>query len=265
MKTAAFAYSILMYVLFFAAFLYLIVFIGGGMVPVIHAPKTLDWGDSFITGLPAALVNIGLLLLFGLQHSIMARPGFKAGLTKIIPKSIERSTYVLATVIVLVILYAGWVPMTGTVWLVTSPLWAGLLTALFYIGLALVLLSTFLINHFELFGLEQGWKAYRNKPEATPKFYTPYLYKLVRHPLYLAFLIAFWATPYMSVGHLLFASIWTAYILIAIGYEERDLTTTFGDEYTDYMAKTPMIIPVGGRKSGVQPVGRSAAESGGRQ
>ncbi|WP_018147067.1 methanethiol S-methyltransferase [Henriciella marina] len=248
MKYVAFAYSILVYVLFFAAFLYLIAFIGGAMVPLIQAPKTLDWGGSFITGLPAAAVNIGLLLVFGLQHSIMARPGFKRAITKVLPKSVERSTYVLLTVAVLVLLYAGWIPMPGAVWEVNSPLWAGLLTGLFYLALVMVLVSTFLINHFELFGLEQGWAAFRNREPANPKFYTPYLYKLVRHPLYTSFLIAFWATPYMSVGHLLFASIWTAYILVAIGYEERDLTTTFGDQYIDYMAKTPMILPVGRRK-----------------
>ena len=248
MKIATLAYSVLIYFLFFASFLYLIAFIGGSMVPFIHAPKTLDWGSGLNTGLPPALVNIALLLLFGLQHSIMARQSFKAVITKIIPRSIERSTYVLATVIVLVVLYVGWVPMPGAVWSVTSPIWAGVLTGLFFVGLALVLLSTFLINHFELFGLEQAWLSFKNKSAAHPKFYTPFLYKLVRHPLYLSFLIAFWATPYMSVGHLLFASVWTAYILIAIGYEERDLTDVFGDEYTDYVAKTPMILPVGGRK-----------------
>jgi len=241
-------FSIVAYLIFFAAFLYLVAFVGGDMIPYVRAPKTLDWGASIFAGAPSALVNIGLLVLFGLQHSIMARSGFKRGLTKIVPEAAERSVYVLATVAVLVLLYAGWAPMTGIVWSTESGLWSGVLTAVFYIGFGLVLLSTFLINHFELFGLRQGWMGFKKKPMPAAEFRIPILYNLVRHPLYLGFLLAFWATPHMTTGHLLFAAVWTAYIFIAIGYEERDLLGLFGDKYRDYMARTPSILPLGKRR-----------------
>lgn len=241
-------YSVIVYLVFFAAFLYLIAFVGGDMIPFIRAPKTIDWGGSALADLPPALVNIGLLVLFGVQHSIMARQGFKRALTKIIPWPAERSTFVLATVVVLALLYAFWVPMTGVVWSVAAPLWSGVLTALFFIGFALVLLSTFLINHFELFGLMQGWFRFKGKPMPEPRFHTPFLYTFIRHPLYLGFLLAFWAAPTMTAGHLLFAAVWTAYIFIAIGYEERDLIALFGEKYREYMAKTPSILPFGRRR-----------------
>lgn len=241
-------YSIVVYLGFFAAFLYLIAFLGGDMIPFIDLPKTIDSGPSSLADLPPALVNVGLLLLFGVQHSIMARQGFKRVLTKLIPWSAERTTYVLVTVIVLVLVYAYWVPMPAEVWSVTSPLWSGVLTGLFFLGFGVVLVSTFLIDHFELFGLLQGWLRFKGKEPPKPAFRTPSLYRFIRHPLYLGFLIAFWATPQMSVGHLLFAAVWTAYMFIAIGYEERDLTALFGDQYREYMAKTPMILPFGGRK-----------------
>jgi protein-S-isoprenylcysteine O-methyltransferase Ste14 len=242
------AYSVIIYVVFFAAFLYLIAFVGGDVIPLIEVPKTVDRGGSILAGAPAAIVNIGLLILFGLQHSIMARPGFKRGMTKIVPHSMERSTYVLATVVVLVLLYVAWIPMPAVVWETTSPLWSGVLTALFFIGFGLVLLSTFLINHFELFGLMQGWLRLNGKQAAAPEFRTPSLYGMVRHPLYLGFILAFWSTPMMTAGHLLFAAVWTIYIFIAIGYEERDLIELFGDKYRAYMAKTPAILPLGRRK-----------------
>lgn len=241
-------YSIIVYLGFFAAFLYLIAFLGGDMIPFIDLPKTIDSGASNLANMPPALVNIGLLLLFGVQHSIMARQEFKRALTRLIPWSAERTTFVLVTVIVLVLLYVYWVPMPASVWSVASPLWSGVLTGLFFLGFGLVLVSTFLINHFELFGLMQGWFRFKGKEPPKPTFRTPSLYKYVRHPLYLGFLMAFWATPQMSVGHLLFAAVWTAYIFIAIDYEERDLTTLFGDQYRDYMARTPMILPFGERK-----------------
>lgn len=241
-------FSIVAYVIFFAAFLYLVAFVGSDMIPFIRAPKTLDWGASIFPAAPPALINIGLLVLFGLQHSIMARPGFKRGLAKIVPDAAERSVYVLATVVVLVLLYAGWAPMTDIVWSVEPGLWRGVFTAVFFIGFGLVLLSTFLINHFELFGLRQGWMRFRNKQAPPPEFRIPVLYNIVRHPLYLGFLLAFWATPHMTTGHLLFAAIWTAYIFVAIGYEERDLIGVFGEKYRDYMAKTPSILPLGKRR-----------------
>lgn len=241
-------FSVIVYLVFFAAFLYLIAFIGGDMIPIVSVPKTIDSGSSLLAGYPAALVNIGLLLLFGLQHLIMARPGFKKALTKIVPHAIERSVYVLATVVVLVILYAGWIPMSGVVWSVDSALWSGVLTAIFYLGFGLVLLTTFLINHFELFGLMQGWLSFKKAAAPEPVFCTPVLYNQIRHPLYLGFILAFWATPYMTVGHLLFAAVWTAYIFVAIGYEERDLVGIFGEKYRAYMASTPMILPFGKRR-----------------
>jgi protein-S-isoprenylcysteine O-methyltransferase Ste14 len=241
-------FSIIVYLVFFAAFLYLIAFVGGDMIPIISLPKTLDAGPSALAGYPAALVNIGLLVLFGLQHSIMARPGFKKGLTKIVPHAAERSVYVLATVVVLVLLYALWIPMPDVVWSVDSALWGGVLTAIFYLGFGLVLLTTFLINHFELFGLMQGWLSFKAKPTPEPVFRTPILYNYVRHPLYLGFILAFWATPHMTAGHLLFAAVWTFYIFVAIGYEERDLIGVFGEKYRAYMATTPSILPFGKRK-----------------
>lgn len=247
MGVLALVYSVVCYLLFFAAFLYLIPFMGGEMTAFIGAPKTID-GPASAAGAPAALVNIGILVLFGLQHTIMARSGFKKALTKIVPWAMERSTYVLATVVILVILYRYWVPMPGVVWSIEAPLWSGVMTALFFIGVGLVLVSTLLINHFELFGLQQGWMRFKNLEHRKPEFRTPSLYKYIRHPLYLGWIIAFWATSYMTVGHLLFAAVWTIYIFVALGYEERDLVALFGDKYRDYMAKTPAILPFGGKK-----------------
>lgn len=241
-------YSVVAYLIFFAVFLYLIVFVGGDTLAFLGAPKTIDSGPSQFSGAPAALANIGLLLLFGVQHSIMARQSFKKQWAKIVSWPLERSTYVLATVAVLLILYLGWQPMVGVVWSVEAPLWSGVLKVLFFLGFGIVLLSTFLINHFDLFGLQQGWMRFKGKELPKPKFVTPMLYKHVRHPLYLGFLIAFWATPHMTTGHLLFSAVWTAYIFVAIGYEERDMISLFGDQYKEYMAKVPSILPLGGRK-----------------
>ncbi len=248
MGVVAIIYSIIAYIVFFAAFLYLIPFMGAEMTAFLGVPKTLDAGPSPAAGAPAALVNIALLILFGVQHSVMARGGFKKALTKIVPPAMERSTYVLATVAVLIALYVFWIPMPATVWRIEAPVWKELMIGLYFAGLGLVLLSTFLINHFELFGLLQGWLHLRKKPAAAPKFRTPALYKSVRHPLYLGWLIAFWATPHLTAGHLLFAAIWSLYIFVAIGYEERDLIAVFGDKYREYMEKTPSIIPIGRRK-----------------
>lgn len=245
MRIIALMYGGVSYAVFFAAFLYLVAFVGGGMIPFVTAPKTLDWGASPAPQGYGALVNIALLLLFGVQHSVMARQSFKRAWTKIVPAAAERSTYVLATTAVIVALFYWWTPIPAVVWEVRDPLWAGALTAAFFAGFGLVLLSTFLIDHFELFGLAQVWRAYRGVEAPAPKFRTPLFYKIVRHPLYLGFLIAFWATPVMTAGHLLFAAVWSAYIFVAIGYEERDLLRHFGEEYRAYMAKVPSIIPFG--------------------
>ena len=248
MGLIALIYSVVVYAAFFASFLYLIAFMGGDMTSFIGAPKTIDAGASPLAGAPPALINIGLLLLFGVQHTLMARKSFKKVFTKIIPPVMERSTYVLATVIVLVLLFHYWAPMTAVIWSVQSPLWGGVLTVLYFVGIGLIFISTFLINHFELFGLLQSWLGFKKQPPHEPVFLTPMLYKYVRHPLYLGFVIAFWATSHMTAGHLLFSAIWTVYIFVALGYEERDLIDTFGDKYRDYMAKTPSIFPFGARK-----------------
>jgi len=248
MRIFALAYGGVCYAIFFATFLYLVAFVGADMIPFVRVPKTLDWGPSPTPVELGAVVNIALLLLFGAQHSIMARQSFKRGWTKIVPKSIERPTYVLITSAILIAIFYYWTPLQAHVWKTSDPLWAGVLTAFFYAGFGLVLLSTFLINHFELFGLAQVWRFFNRKGAPPATFHTPLLYKSVRHPLYLGFLIAFWATPAMSAGHLLFAAIWSAYIFVAIGYEERDLIELFGEKYRNYMARVPMIIPIGRRK-----------------
>ncbi len=243
----ALVYGVVCYVLFFASFLYLVVFVGGDALPFVDGLKSVDSGSSPLAGAPAALVNIGLLLLFGLQHSVMARQGFKRVLTKLVSPNVERSTYVLVTALILFALYAYWIPMPGMVWEITG-MWSTIMLVLFFVGVGMVLLSTFLINHFELFGLAQVWARFTGKPQAESEFRTPLLYKVVRHPLYLGMIIFFWATPLMTTGHLLFAAIWTAYIFVGVGYEERDLLHAFGDKYRDYARRVPSIFPFGGSK-----------------
>jgi len=248
MGVLALSFSVVAYIVFFATFLYFIGFVGGEIVPVLRLPKTLDWGPAYFGSGAPVLTNIGLLLLFGVQHSVMARTGFKRALTKLVPPALERSVYVLASVAVLVILFLGWTPMPSIVWSVQADLWRIALSAVFWLGFGLVLASTFQISHFELFGLAQGWRRLKRQATPAPEFRTPPLYQFVRHPLYLGFLIAFWATPVMTAGHLLFASVWTAYILVAIGYEERDLISVFGEKHRTYMEKTPTILPFGRRR-----------------
>jgi len=242
-------YGAIAYIVFLAAFLYLIVFIGGEMTAFAQAPKTLDWGSSPVDGAPPALINILLLLLFAVPHTIMARQWFKTGWTKLVAPPAERSTYVLASSLLLFVLYYLWIPMPQIVWQAGSP-WGIVLTVLFFGGFGLVLLTTFLINHFELFGLMQSWYRYQGRALPPPTFHEPILYRQVRHPLYLGWIIAFWSTPTMTVGHLLFAAVWTVYIFVAVGYEERDLVRIFGEKYRDYMARVPMILPFGRRKGG---------------
>lgn len=235
--------SAAIYLLFLATFLYLIGFVAG--LP--QLPTSVDHGAAS-PPLVAAAIDIVLIALFGLQHSVMARPGFKKSWTMIVPKPIERSVYVLAASLVLILLYAVWRPIAGTVWNVDAPAARIALWALFAAGWGIVLLSTFLINHFELFGLSQAVRNLRNREAAPPQLRMPFFYKLVRHPLYSGFFIAFWATPTMSYGHLLLAAGMSVYILIAIQHEERDLVDTFGSDYVAYRQRVGKLTPKFGRR-----------------
>jgi protein-S-isoprenylcysteine O-methyltransferase Ste14 len=232
----------IIYLIFFATFLYLIGFVAG--LPVL--PTTVDHGIA-MPPLAAAAIDLALIAAFGLQHSVMARPGFKAAWTRIVPRPIERSVYVLAASLVLMVLFALWCPIQGSVWQVDAPAPRILLWAVFASGWLIVLLSTFLLNHFELFGLSQVVRNLRNRAEAPPVFRMPLFYKLVRHPLYAGFFIAFWATPSMSYGHLLLAVGMSTFMLIAIQYEERDLIDTFGADYVAYRRRVGGLMPRPGR------------------
>lgn len=230
-------YGIISYAIFFATFLYAMGFVGDFLVP-----KTIDSGPRASLGI-ALLVNVALLGVFAIQHSVMARPTFKRWWTNIIPEPIERSTYTLLSSLALLLLFWQWQPMGGVIWSVTSPAAQIALYSLFGFGWGLVLVSTFLINHFDLFGLRQVWLYFKGKPYTFLKFGTPGPYKLVRHPLYLGWLFAFWATPTMSAAHLMFAMITTAYIFIAIQLEERNLMEVL-PEYAAYRKRVPMIFPL---------------------
>jgi methanethiol S-methyltransferase len=236
-RISAFLYGLVAYLLFFFTFLYAIGFVTG-----VAVPKTIDSGPVVPIG-EALIVNILLMTLFALQHSVMARKPFKQWLTQYVPAAIERSTYVLLASLALVLLFWQWRPIPDVVWEITSPQIATNITAISFFGFALVLLSSFLINHFELFGLHQVAinAAGRTMPE--PRFKTPVLYKVVRHPIYLGFIIAFWAAPVMTVGHLLFAAVTTAYIFVGIYLEERDLVQLFGEQYKRYRAQVGMLVP----------------------
>lgn len=231
-------YAAIAYAIFLAIFLYLIAFVGN--LP--GAPLTVDRGPDSVAAV-ALPVNLALIALFGLQHSVMARPAFKAAWTRHVPPPIERATFVMMTNLVLVLLFLGWHPMPVPVWAVDSPTGAAILWGLFGLGWAIVLVSTFLINHFELFGLQQAWFAWRARNDAKPVLHQPLFYKLVRHPLYAGFFLAFWATPSMSAGHLLLAAGMSVYMLIAIRLEERNLIDTFGADYLAYRETTPMLVP----------------------
>jgi protein-S-isoprenylcysteine O-methyltransferase Ste14 len=237
-------FAIIAYAIFFATFLYLIVFVGD----LSFAKVTVDRGPTSPPGM-AAVIDVMLIALFGLQHSIMARQGFKRRWTRFVPWSAERSVFVLGASIMLIVLMLFWLPIGTIIWNVTNPIGANILWALFWIGWLTVLLSTFLINHFELFGLQQAWFHMRGHKSEPPKFREPLFYKYVRHPLYLGFFFAFWATPEMTGGHLLLAAGMSVYMLIAIRYEEHDLVALFGPAYEDYRKRVGMLMPLFRRRS----------------
>ena len=238
-----FVYGLLCYAIFLGTFLYAIAFVGGFGVPA-----TLD-GPRQVPLLQGIAINAALLAVFAIQHSVMARKWFKERWTRIVPPVLERSTYVLAASLALMLLFWQWRPLGGVVWSVENPAGRAVLLSLFGFGWALVLVATFLIHHFDLFGLRQVWLYLRNQPYTKLRFGTPGPYRLVRHPLYAGFLFAFWMTPAMTYAHLLFAIATTAYILLAIQFEERDLVQFHGGAYEQYRRQVPMLIPFSRREA----------------
>lgn len=242
-RVIALLYGLGAYGIFFVTFLYAIGFTTGLVVP-----KTVD-GGPVVPLTEALIVNLTLMSLFAIQHSVMARKPFKRWWTQYVPKSVERSTFVLFASLALILLFWQWRPIPAVVWQVNDPMIAMTFTSLSLFGWLLVLAATFVINHFELFGLHQVANNLVGKPMPAPRFKTPVFYKVVRHPIYLGFIIAFWAAPTMTLGHLLFATVTTAYIFVGIMLEERDLVDQFGAQYQHYRQRVAMIVPfLGGRR-----------------
>jgi methanethiol S-methyltransferase len=244
MRILAFLYGAVSYIVFFLTFLYAIGFVGNFVVP-----RSIDTAPHAASLTRALIADLILLSIFAIQHSVMARPWFKSIWTRVIPQAIERSTYVLLASLALILVFWQWRTIPDVVWEVTNPIGSSLLWALFGVGWAIVLLSTFMINHFDLFGLRQVDMFRRGERYTDLGFRTPFFYKFVRHPIMLGFIIAFWATPRMTLGHLLFAAVTTAYILVAIQLEERDIVGAHGASYEDYRKQVPMIVPLPRGKS----------------
>ena len=240
-RILALLYGVFSYLAFFAAFLYLI-----GFMENLLVPKSIDSGDPAPLG-PGIVVNFMLVAFFGLQHSIMARPGFKKWLTSFMSPAVERSTFVLMSSVALTVLYVFWQPLPYTVWYVEEDIAHTFLHALFWAGLGLILIATFIINHFDLFGLRQVWLHFTGKGYVDVVFKMPLFYKLVRHPMMLGILIAFWATPNMTVGHLVFSIGMTLYVFVGTRFEERDLVSAHGEAYRRYQREVPMLIPMPGK------------------
>jgi protein-S-isoprenylcysteine O-methyltransferase Ste14 len=246
-------YGLASYLLFLVAFLYAIGFVSG-----VAVPKTIDTGPV-VPLMEALIVNLLLLTVFAVQHSVMARKPFKRWLTQFIPVAIERSTFVLLATLALIMILVHWRPIPTVVWQISDPTLAMVVLGISFFGWFLVLLATFLINHFELFGLHQVVFNFIGRKMPEPHFKTPALYKVVRHPIYLGFIIAFWAAPTMTVGHLLFAAVTTAYIFVGIWLEERDLIGEFGDEYRRYRQRVGMLIPFLSRRKNIAEAGATRA------
>jgi protein-S-isoprenylcysteine O-methyltransferase Ste14 len=235
-KILTLGYGVIAYLLFFAVFNYAILFIGNILV----TPSLDTVGDGNL--IQALLIDLGLLTAFALQHSIMARPAFKRAWTKVIPVAIERSTYVLASTLILAAIVYYWQPLGGVIWEITNPVTVGAVYALFAIGWAILFLASFQINHFDLFGLRQVWLYFTGKPYTPLSFKTPWLYRYMRHPLYVGLMIGLWAAPVMTVAHLVFALLCTGYIFIGVIFEEKDLDNAL-PEYKQYKKQVPMFVP----------------------
>lgn len=245
-RTAVLLYGSLVYAFFLITFLWAIGFVEGIVVP-----KGINDGTQNEL-IPSILINVSLLGLFGVQHCIMARPWFKKRWTKIISPAAERATFVLVTCAILQLIFAKWQPLQETVWSFSGAA-ATTICALSYLGFGIVLVSTFMIDHFDLFGIKQAVNYFRGKPHVDPKFHVASIYRYTRHPLYLGFMLAFWAAPVMTQGHMLFAGVCTAFILVAVRFEEHDLISAHGEDYVDYKRRVPMILPLRGRSYDHKP------------